>query len=72
MGAVMNIVEKCPVRDRILVEKAISAKPMSRRDMICGGNVAYLTARFVVGASGFYQYQIPNGIKTRYSNCSLK
>ena len=43
-------------------DKDIIAVIKSRRDVICGENVAYLTARFVAGADGFYQYQIPNGI----------
>ena len=50
-------------RDEILVEKAISAQPLSRRDKICGENIAYLTARFIAGADDFYQYQIPDGIE---------
>ena len=62
----MNIVAKSPVRDGILVEKTTPIKQLSRRDRICGGNIAYLTARFVAGASVFYQYIIPNGIKNNY------
>ena len=58
----MNSITKSPVRDKILVEKTTPIKPLSRRDKICRGNIAYLTARFVAGASVFYQYIIPNGI----------
>ena len=58
----MNNVAKSPVRDRILVEKTIPAQPSPVRGDICRGNIAYLTARFVAGASVFYQYIIPNGI----------
>ena len=67
----MNGIAYCPVRDRILVERTTPIKQLSRRDKICKGNIAYLTARFVAGRRFSTNITSLTGLRT-ITNYELK